>query len=348
MTPRLAPTLLLVAVVVSAGIFAACRSRSDVKFPHAAHLAGLDCGGPAQPECLTCNTCHTPSSEDRVGKLPDRTQCDGCHEGDATMLAAVLTNEPHRPYGTIAFDHDRHLAMSPIGGQCVPCHSGVVKAGARAVPPMSQCFTCHEHQEQWNQGECAPCHAASDLDRILPQSFLRHEGNFAKDHGQLSASDQRLCQACHTQAECNDCHDVTQQFAVERRKPASIERSFVHRGDFMVRHAIEAQSQPSACVRCHEPATCDACHTLRGVSGNVLGAANPHPPGWVGTDTQSSSFHAREARRDILSCAGCHEQGAATNCIRCHKVGAYGGNPHPEGWKSSRAESSEMCRYCHG
>jgi hypothetical protein len=83
------------------------------------------------------------------------------------------------------------------------------------------------------------------------------------------------------------------------------------------------------------------------VSGNRLGATNPHPPGWVGNDVRSADFHGRQARRDIASCAGCHEQGPATNCIRCHKVGAYGGNPHPHGWQSARGPGSAMCRYCH-
>ena len=55
----------------------------------------------------------------------------------------------------------------------------------------------------------------------------------------------------------------------------------------------------------------------------------------------------RSHGRDIVACAGCHEAGPATNCIRCHKVGGYGGNPHPRGWKSARGVDSEMCRYCH-
>jgi hypothetical protein len=83
------------------------------------------------------------------------------------------------------------------------------------------------------------------------------------------------------------------------------------------------------------------------VSGNAISGRSPHPPGWVGTNTQASSFHGRAARRDILACASCHEQGPATNCIRCHKVGAYGGNPHPNGWRSARSVDEEMCRYCH-
>jgi hypothetical protein len=85
----------------------------------------------------------------------------------------------------------------------------------------------------------------------------------------------------------------------------------------------------------------------RGVSANRVGARNPHPPGWVGSNPNARSFHGREARRDILLCASCHDQGPATNCIRCHKVGGFGGNPHPGGWRSTQSESSTMCRYCH-
>jgi hypothetical protein len=141
---------------------------------------------------------------------------------------------------------------------------------------------------------------------------------------------------------------VSQGVSVERRRPESVERRFQHRGDFLTRHAIEAQSQPARCASCHEPATCDACHVERGVSANRVGAASPHPLGWIGNDPTVRSQHGREARRDILLCASCHEQGPSTNCIRCHRVGGYGGNPHPGGWRSSRSTSEEMCRYCHG
>ena len=126
-----------------------------------------------------------------------------------------------------------------------------------------------------------------------------------------------------------------------------LEERLVYRGDFMVRHAIEAQSQSARCVRCHTVNTCDTCHVARGVSGNRSGSRNPHPAGWVGGNPNSKSAHGHEARRDIVLCASCHEQGPATNCIQCHKVGAYGGNPHPGGWKSNQGEGSRMCRYCH-
>jgi hypothetical protein len=262
-------------------------------------------------------------------------------------MRAVLGTKPERIAGPIGFDHDRHLDMPAIGGQCVPCHQGVVTADEPNIPPMSRCFECHEHEAQWKRGECAPCHAAKDLEGVLPQTFLRHEGDFMIRHGTLSRQQEQVCTSCHSEGDCEDCHDTAQILDIEKRRPEEVNRQFVHRGDFIVRHALEAQSQPARCQSCHEPETCDACHIQRGVSGNAISGRNPHPPGWVGTDTGALTFHGRAARRDILACASCHEQGPATNCIRCHKVGAFGGNPHPNGWRSSQSIGEEMCGYCH-
>jgi hypothetical protein len=100
-------------------------------------------------------------------------------------------------------------------------------------------------------------------------------------------------------------------------------------------------------LRCHTTDSCEGCHLERGVSANRLDAANPHPAAWVGSFPGDPNFHGRAARRDIAACAACHDQGPATNCIPCHRVGAYGGNPHPSGWRSARSENATMCRYCH-
>jgi hypothetical protein len=263
-------------------------------------------------------------------------------------MSRVLAMPPERPDGEITFDHDRHLAMADIGGQCVPCHAGVVEKNTFGLPPMKKCLTCHEHEAQWNRGQCTPCHQQNDLVRIMPRTFLRHAGDFIRTHGQAAAEEKQLCRSCHTQADCEGCHDVTQALAIEKRRPDAIEQDFVHRGDFLVRHPMEAQVDPARCLRCHEPATCDACHVERGVSGNGMSGRNPHPVGWVGNDVGSRNFHGTAARRDVALCASCHEQGPATNCIQCHKVGAYGGNPHPAGFRSSQSTSEGMCRYCHG
>ena len=343
-----APHALLALALALAAIVGACVDRTQARFPHQLHLAGLACGGAGQPACLDCNSCHSVSKHDRASKLPAGEQCARCHRDDAHEVLPVLAAVPDRGAGDIGFDHDRHLAMPSIQGQCMPCHAGVVKQGQSTLPAMAQCFSCHEHETQWKAGVCAPCHARADLERTLPKTFLRHDASFARRHGPAAEAQKQLCQSCHTESQCAACHDVTQDLAVERRQPERIERSFVHRADFMVRHAIEAESQPARCARCHTPDTCDSCHVARGVSANRRGSRNPHPPGWVGTNAASKSFHGQAARRDILACASCHDQGPATNCIRCHKVGGFGGNPHPGGWRSTQSKSSEMCRYCHG
>jgi hypothetical protein len=346
-TPAL---LLLVVALVTAGMFGACRRQSaPARFPHRQHLAVQDCGEPGKPKCLSCTSCHQVAAHGQAQVMPGAALCEGCHR-DHETTRAVLAVAPVREYGEIAIDHDRHLALDGIRGQCVPCHAGVVDANRPALPPMSQCFTCHEHQSQWDRGVCVPCHQQQDLARLLPVTFLKHDAAFMRRHGEVMAQSKQgaLCQSCHTQAQCQSCHDITQSLTVEARRPERVESGQVHRGDFLVRHAIEARAEPARCLSCHTEDTCSACHSARGVSGTVFGSANPHPPEWVGSNVNSSNFHGPAARRDILSCAGCHEAGPATNCIRCHQVGGYGGNPHPRGWRSARGVEAEMCRYCHG
>ncbi|HEX2877677.1 MAG TPA: cytochrome c3 family protein [Polyangiaceae bacterium] len=345
---RLATIALLLCVLVAA-VLAACHAPATVaRFPHREHLTGIACGTPGKPACLSCNSCHAPSEQERELKLPKAELCESCHRNDRSKVLSVLSVIPERPYGEILMNHDKHLAMPEINGQCVPCHSGVIRSGSSTLPPMSQCFTCHEHQKQWDAGQCAPCHAMRDLARTLPQTFMRHGAEFARSHGSEAAQKPQLCQSCHTQASCQACHDVSQKLGVEARRPELVESQQVHRGDFLVRHALEAASQPSRCSSCHTPQSCDSCHRQRGVSGALASAVNPHPPEWIGTNTASSHFHGLAARRDIAACAACHDQGPSTNCIRCHKVGAYGGSPHPPGFRSSQSLASEMCRYCHG
>jgi len=338
----------LYAALLLAAAAAACRDVRPARFPHAPHLVDLECGARGQPSCLSCNSCHAVSKAERQQKLPAAALCEGCHQRDLNRVLPVLEVAPERPYGEIAFNHDQHLRMERIGGQCVPCHQGVVRTDSASMPPMSQCFSCHEHQAEWQKAQCAPCHQRKDLEKTLPQTFLRHDLGFVRHHAEPAANQRELCQSCHTQADCQSCHDVTQGLTIEQRRPEAIEANFVHRADFVTRHAIEAQAQSSRCMSCHTVETCDSCHVERGVSGNHIDGRNPHPPGWVGTHVGARSFHGVEARRDILLCASCHEQGPATNCIRCHQVGGFGGNPHPDGWKSTRSTSSEMCRYCHG
>jgi hypothetical protein len=342
-------SLALLVAIVLAVVFA-CHERPPLRFPHELHLAGLQCGGPGQPACLGCADCHrsAPGSEPAQ---PVVQQCEPCHHSDAGaefQASMRPTFEPPPEAHSIHFDHARHLQMDAIKGQCVACHSGAVQQESTLFPPMNQCFSCHEHEAEFERAQCAPCHSQEDVAQLRPVSFQRHDESWSRHHGHDANLRPELCQTCHTQNQCDDCHDVTQSIGVETRMPERAEASFVHRADFITRHALEARAQPNQCLSCHQPETCDGCHAERGVSANLFDARNPHPPGWVGGNPNSVNFHGRAARRDLLSCAGCHDRGPLTNCIDCHRVGGPGGNPHPRGFESFRTRGEGMCRYCHG
>jgi bacterioferritin-associated ferredoxin len=282
-------------------------------------------------------------------ELPVADQCASCHKNAQQVLEqSTIAVDPDYPLGrAIRFTHRTHLDKPEIGGQCVKCHAGVVseKADATNFPPMSTCLDCH--RPEFDKGRCTPCHQAEHLRRLQPPTFSRHDTGWIRRHGPMAKRAEPVCNQCHTQTQCADCHDQRQTIPIEVRSPEKIEAGFVHRGDFVTRHPIEARSQPATCLKCHSTSSCDSCHVRRGVSANAVGSANPHPMGWVGPDTDSKNHHGRAAKRNILSCAACHDAGPATNCIRCHKVGGVGGNPHPSGWKSSRSEGAAMCRWCH-
>lgn len=339
-------------LALGVALIAACLERSPTRFPHAKHLTAIECGGPGAPECLTCASCHRPPDSGAAGREPQAVppveSCASCHRADVgAKLAASARVAPEPIARDIRFSHERHLKMPEIRGQCMACHTGAVEPSSTLFPPMQQCLGCHEHSAQFERAECGPCHEAEDVRRLLPESFLRHDDAWLRHHGPDAAQSETLCATCHSQAECNDCHDLTQSLSRELRRPDDISRERVHPPDFLSRHPLEAASQPTRCSTCHTPATCDGCHVERGVSAQSPGALTPHPPGWVGGNPASRDFHGHAARRDLLACASCHDQGPATNCIRCHSVGGYGGNPHPRGWQSDRSEASSMCRYCH-
>ena len=62
----------------------------------------------------------------------------------------------------------------------------------------------------------------------------------------------------------------------------------------------------------------------------------------------SSSRQLAELKGDAKKGEAIYHNEQGVNCIRCHQVGSYGGNPHPRGWQSARSPKDSMCRYCHG
>jgi hypothetical protein len=331
----------------------ACATELAQRFPHSTHLTGFACGEAGEPECLSCPSCHqgTADTGEHWARPPVKV-CKDCHprEREKQVLPERPSLAPRPAAYAISFNHDQHLEMDEIRGQCVRCHAGAVSStpGRLIFPPMSTCLNCHQHAEEFAATKCAPCHATNEVRTLKPVTFLPHDAAWMKRHGSFVREDAQSCLVCHAQTQCDSCHDANQGLRVDQRNPDAITREFVHRFDFQSRHAIEARSQPGQCSSCHTRQDCDACHVQRGVSGGLVAGRNPHPLGWAAGLGAASNLHGQEARRDIASCAACHDQGPFTNCIRCHKVGGIGGNPHPPGWRSSQATDSTSCAACHG
>jgi hypothetical protein len=330
--------------LVAAAAAGSCRTQTPPRFPHTKHLAEIECGGPNQPACLSCASCHQGARDSSLPLGATSSACSPCHDAaEGTVMVASGESARSRP-SLVRFAHESHLALRAIRGQCVNCHAGVIEGSGSGdrYPPMAVCLRCH--QADFDEANCVPCHRGEQL----PRSFMRHDDSWPRRHGPAAKRGSRICNQCHLESGCADCHDQAQQLLVETREPDAVGKHFVHRADYVSRHALEARSRPSDCLRCHTTSSCDACHVQRGVSAARVGSVNPHPIGWLGSDTGSADFHGRAARRNIASCAACHDQGPATNCIPCHRVGGHGGNPHPRGWRSARSTHAAMCRYCHG
>ncbi len=338
---------LAVAVALGAALaLLACEHTASPRFPHLMHLTQLACGDVGQPDCPSCASCHRGRGESGMG-LPSPQACAPCHQATSAAVTSTMTAFATLPSRGIHFEHDKHLALSKIRGQCIGCHAAVTTnaQGRPELPPMSTCLECH--QADFQQGRCSPCHDRQALPKLLPQTFLRHDGSWLGRHGLQASSNELLCNQCHARSWCQDCHDTQRRRGASPHPEWALGRPSNHGGDFLSRHPMDARTNPAACLSCHTQSSCESCHLERGVSAGARGSINPHPDGWLGRDTSSPQFHGRAARRDIVSCAACHDQGPATNCIQCHRVGGPGGNPHPHGWHGGEQGSGRPCVYCH-
>jgi hypothetical protein len=314
------------------------RTAGDTTFPHSAHVD------------LDCTDCHSDvpaAAKLGVAPLPTAEKCQECHDKDAEHTPPA--REKRVEY-TVNFSHANHLTRVGKKGAdaCKTCHVVLPEPGVAGVstPPMSTCTGCHYHQVEVAEARCTPCHVSLKRYRAEPiAQFVEfsHTGNFIrKDHGRLAKNGAETCAQCHDQTYCATCHaTATAPMRPEIRFPENVRSDFIHRGDYVSIHKLDANRDPASCKKCHGTQFCESCHAVQGVARGLEN--DPHPPGWL-------SRHAQEARRNIISCSGCHDQGAASVCVQCHTVGGIAGvSPHPSGWNHDEGDISKnsMCMACH-
>ena len=357
--------------LLSCGLVVACATvglksgllHTQLKFDHAAHTEQGACGdcheGIAKSEGPTrgafipkghkvCANCHEDETKDKA-------KCKMCHIGSNEKVAL-----PRRDRG-LTFSHKAHLerfkkAFGKKDPGCKHCHAEAFKAkkaGTKMLGKMAMC-TDSCHKGELTAQNCDKCHRNLQRQPMQAVAQLGHQGDFIKRHGIFARNTER-CAQCHDQTHCANCHAKTATMPLSIKYPERVNARFVHQGNFLARHSAEARAQPVLCKKCHGNEHCASCHQVQGLQRPVAGASNSdkvrqaHGPSWMVAGTPG--FHGRAARRDAARCASCHDQGQASNCIRCHKVGAFGGNPHPPGFrwqdKATACQSNSMCLSCH-
>ncbi len=325
------------------------KTPDRIQVPHATHIENDvecdDCHAGIKeatnlaevvfPKEEVCMECHDDEKDDG--------NCAFCHKQAEAPTASI------HPEHRLNFSHKNH--MERVDEDCSRCHKQLsFKEKLGKLPTMDTCMQCHEHREHYDAGECTVCH--EDLTRfpLKPVAEFRHTSDWLHRHPTAARSAGEACSTCHEQSFCTDCHGAkTNALAIEKVMPERVDRQFVHRGDFLARHSLEAKTQPGLCLRCHGESFCESCHKDQGLTQKSDDPRSPHPQDWVFPGKPSR--HAVAARADITSCAACHDQGANSICVDCHQVGGVGGNPHPASWSrrhsTSEIEHNGMCVACH-
>ncbi len=368
------------------------QNKSIIKFSHQLHIE-------MEVECEMCHA-EVAESTSLSGKLlPSKDACADCHDVEddenCEMCHYEDVNEPlPETRSELYFSHKSHIEDQSM--ECASCHKGLDQVDYAAEsetgsPMMSDCFQCHDN----NSGGvmvCESCHVSTA--DLLPGTHK--QVNFNKDHKFMVLEADADCAMCHDNNFCEACHVGTIMIdeantADNFYTPYSPHRlvdnanqqqiSLVHDLNYRYNHGVDARGKETDCATCHQTETfCAECHNSAGTGDFALGGFVPTShtePNFTTMGVGSGGgVHAEIARRDVESCAGCHDtQGADPNCIMCHvdNDGIKGTNPkthapgylnneygdwhgdfgavcyncHTDGGALSQTKGQGFCGYCH-
>ena len=369
---KLVPGLLfLVATIVVTSEGREPQTLSGLKFSHKLHvkdngLACIDCHSSA-PQSLfatddlsarhdVCQTCH----QDQLEK-----NCTYCHSSADTTSYVF-----ERPVREIRFSHAAHVTDRKL--ECQSCHTDIAASEDAAnlhTPAMAACGTCHDGAKATNA--CENCH--TNFATLRPADHNRTD--FIREHKRIARVSDATCMNCHTQESCTDCHNGVNLTktgtsggdlisprspritAIDRGQPIVLMK--IHDLNYRFTHGLDAEQKKVECQTCHdEQSFCTTCHQAGGDVNQGRFKPASHSTGMFVTIGVGSGGgeHAQMARRDIESCAACHDtQGGDPVCLTCHMDpdGIQGTNPrtHVPGfmldvngeWHSDPGAACYMC-----
>lgn len=339
---------------------------------HAVHLKkGMD-----------CSDCHTGIDASRKASdnnFPRGKTCDACHgaqhpkpkdvEANCKLCHTAVDDQNRvtaglrAPKPMLTFNHQLH---AKAGSACEDCHGDMSKvrlASVLQLPDEQSCLTCHDGQGATDA--CSACHPTESSgrlkvraidDRSMP-ALVPHADNawgaahdlaFVEDHAHISKANPKLCESCHDETFCIDCH------------AGSIRPMRIHSGDFINTHALDARAQTQNCQSCHRTQSfCMGCHQRLGFDREasaftVGGALTFHTEGWAGPPGMPQE-HAHAAQRNMAACSSCHTE---DSCLACHAtaqgpIAGLGANPHGARFRDSArctalsTRNRRVCLKCH-
>jgi hypothetical protein len=103
---------------------------------------------------------------------------------------------------------------------------------------------------------CADCH--TDW-----RTSMNHTSDFSTRHKFTAAQQKQVCDLCHKESFCADCHANKEELKPSDKFKDSPERTLPHRGDYLTQHKIDGRINPASCFPCHgrqNNARCKVCH----------------------------------------------------------------------------------------
>ena len=305
-----------------------------IKFSHTFHV---------KEQSIACVDCHTDVNASKLSSqnlLPNHDNCKTCHDeqmsSNCTYCHTTKDNilPIKRPERELVFSHELHAGKQNIN--CETCHAGmdtVTYATGRNMPSMMTCVGCHEQKKI--STNCETCHR--DFVALVPEDHLASD--FRKEHKKLTRLGMKdvTCKTCHSENFCQDCHTGTElhgfsgirdlkaepspaTFFMDSPKQMKLQK--VHGLNYRFTHGVEAKSKALDCASCHEQQTfCVTCHEAGGNINQLKFKPASHVAAGFTTIGKGSGGgrHAELARRDLESCASCHDvQGNDPTCLLCH------------------------------
>ncbi len=378
------PSIVIAAVVVILGVVVggsaltasmdgpASADTPGIKFSHKFHV---------QESGIACADCHVKAAASVLaseGLRPDHTNCESCHaeQIENSCTTCHVGDDPLSyaakiaPVRELVFSHKQHLDQ---GAECTTCHAGLDQMETPVgehVPTMSTCNTCHEGAKATDA--CEACH--TNLAALRPVEHNRTD--FIREHKKVAQRMDANCASCHTEETCQDCHNGEDLYRVnvpgqDRQTPHGPRVFGISRGqgqtilkvhdlNFRFTHGIAAKGKSAECQTCHDNQDfCSSCHLSGGnVTQEVFRPAGHDAPGFKTFGRGSGGgTHASLAKRDIESCASCHDpNGADPTCVTCHfdADGIKDNNPktHIRGFMSDEKgewhdDPGANCYVCH-